>query len=191
MNRCTHDQSNKALLHNKKRMRYLIMNKNIKFCFGAIVFSLVSSLCSANGYQTWIERFTCGTTSYKVSSFCKAADDPETLNDCKWQRIEITQENGTRKTKLPELNRFSTKAIKSVGGSLENLFLVRQACKKNGEAPLEIFYYSIGGGSAPYGEAWAVYDSKGRLLEEDDPRVEQANDYPFKRMRPVRSIMPE
>jgi len=167
------------------------MKNKTKFCLGTVMFCLVQSACFAQSFQSWVETFTCGDVSYKVTSLCKASDDAETLNACKSQNLEMTQAGNTKKTKLPQLNKSVAKTIKEAGGSVRDLFLVKQACAKIAGAPLEIFYYSIGGGSAPDGEAWSVYDAKGILLEENDPRFDKAVDYPFERMKPVRSIMPQ
>jgi len=167
------------------------MKNKTKFYLGAVMFCLVQSACFAKGFQSWVENFTCGDVSYKVTSSCKASGDPETLNACRSQNLEITQADNTKKIRLPQLNKSVAKTIKEAGGSVRDLFLVKQACAKIDGAPLEIFYYSIGGGSAPDGEAWSVYDAKGTLLEEKDPRFEKAVDYPFERMKRVRSIMPQ
>ena len=69
--------------------------------------------------------------------------------------------------------------------------MTRWACTRNDANALAIFYYSIGGGSAPYGEAMAVYDAAGNLLGDKDPKAAPAAGYPFGKMKPVRSIMPD
>jgi hypothetical protein len=167
------------------------MNKQISKFFGAMVLSLVGTACLASGYQTWTEQFTCGKATYKIQSVCKASSDTETLNDCKSQHLEITQGNETRKTKLPELNRSVAGIIKEAGGQLKDLFVVKQGCANISGSPVEILYYSIGGGSAPYAEAYAEYDLSGNLLGEKDLRSKKAAEYPFERLKGVRSIMPD
>jgi len=167
------------------------MNKKAGLCLGAVLFFLVQSAGFAKGFQSWVENFACGDASYKVMSLCKPSGDPETLNACRSQDLEITQAGDTKKYKLPQLSKSVAKTIKDAGGSFHELFLVKQACAKMDGAPVEIFYYSIGGGSAPDAEAWSVYDAKGALLEEKDPRFGKAVEYPFERMKPVRSIMPQ
>lgn len=167
------------------------MNKKTGFCVGAVLFCFVQSASLAKGLQSWVENFTCGEASYKVTSLCKASGDPETLNACRSQDLEITQASKSKKTPLPQLSKSVAKTIKEAGGRVQDLFLVKQACARIDGAPVEIFYYSIGGGSAPDAEAWSVYDAKGSLLEEKDPRFGKAVEYPFERMKPVRSIMPQ
>ena len=56
-----------------------------------------------------------------------------------------------------------------------------------------VFYYSIGGGSAPYSEAYATYDETGTLVQDDkNPRSRKAlADTEYDRMKKVRSIMPD
>lgn len=166
------------------------MSKKAEFCLGAVLLCLVQSASLAKDFESWVEAFACGEASYKVTSLCKASGDPETLNACRSQDLDITRAGNTKTSRLPQLSKTVAKTIKDAGGTIHDLFLVKQACAKIDGAPVEIFYYSIGGGSAPDAEAWSVYDAKGALLEENDPRFGKAVAYPFERMKPVRSIMP-
>lgn len=155
------------------------------------LFTLAAMPCFANDFQPWVERFACGNASYAVTSSCKASGQPDTLNECRSQTMEVVHGNSGRKAALPELPKSTAAAIKRVGGEIKNLFLVDQGCADVGGTKVEIFYYSIGGGSAPYAGAYAVYDEVGKLLEERDPRMHKAMAYPFEKLKPVRSIMPD
>lgn len=155
------------------------------------LFALAAMPCFARDFQPWVERFACGKASYTVTSSCKPSGQPDTLNECRLQSMEVVHGNVGRKAELPELTKSTAAAIKGVGGEVKNLFLVNQGCADVGGRKVEIFYYSIGGGSAPYAEAYAVYDESGELLEKRDPRMHKAMSYPFEKLKPVRSIMPE
>jgi len=168
----------------------LIMSKKAEFCLGAVLLCLVQGASLAKGLESWVEHFACGEASYKVTSSCKASGAPETLNTCRSQDLEITRAGNTKKSRLPQLSKSVATTIKDAGGTVHDLFLVKQACTRIDGAPVEVFYYSIGGGSAPDAEAWSVYDATGTLLEENDPRFGKAVAHPFERMKPVRSIMP-
>lgn len=150
-------------------------------------------LAHANGmaFDTWTEQMTCGQAQYRVDSVCTPSNDPETLNDCKAQTLVVKRPAGPRSVRLPELTVASARTIREAGGEVKDLFLTHWACTRKDTNALAIFYYSIGGGSAPYSEATAVYDAAGKLLDDNDPKARPAAGYPFGKMKPVRSIMPD
>lgn len=167
---------------------------NVFFLFLPIVAALgsVNISYAASKFETWTEKTRCGESMFVLESVCKKSNDDFTLNECKSQTLSIQHDKRDKKVKLPELNAFSTRIVKEVGGDINNLFVTRWACIRSDRTNVMVLRYSTGGGSAPYSESEAVYDEKGNLLEEKyDPRGKSALIDTDRKLKPVRSIMPE
>lgn len=152
---------------------------------------LVHAGCSAGDQAPWREQMQCGDTQYVIESDCKPSNDAATLNQCKAQTLSVSHGGKTRKATLPELNKVSAKSIVETGGKVGKLFVTQWACARGDKGDVAVMYYSIGGGSAPYAEAYSIYDEAGALIEnEDSAKYEQALAHSDGHMKKVKSIMP-
>jgi hypothetical protein len=142
-----------------------------------------------SGFVTSRQELSCGKASYIIASPCKASTDGS-LNACKQQTLTIQAGTGKRTVKLPEFTKKQASAYKKSGGTVSDLFVTRWGCvTAEGEQSL-MLYHSIGGGSAPYSDAYTAYDADGNSLGDKPLPVESI--LAFKQNRkPVRSIMPD
>ncbi|MYM89282.1 hypothetical protein GTP91_19150 [Rugamonas sp. FT82W] len=143
---------------------------DIKNKFNAVVVAvgLAHVACSAGEQAPWREQMQCGDTQYVIESDCKPSNDAATLNQCKAQTLSVSHGGTARKAKLPELNKVSAKSIVETGGKVSKLFVTQWACVRGDKSDVAVMYYSIGGGSAPYAEAYSIYDEAGALIENED-----------------------
>lgn len=157
----------------------------------AVAFGLMHVACSAGEQTPWREQMQCGETQYVIESDCKPNNDPTALNQCKGQTLSVSHGGTVRKAKLPELNKVSAKSIVETGGKVSKLFVTQWACVRGDKGDVAVMYYSIGGGSAPYAEAYSIYEEAGALIEnEDSAKYEQALAHSDGHMKKVKSIMP-
>jgi hypothetical protein len=151
------------------------------------------AVCQAAGkYKTFTDEIICGKAKLSIQSTCAKGDDKMSLNRCKPQQLTIAQDGAKRSTALPELNQDDVRSIKEEDGSVSDLFVVKVGCAQVADANYALFYYSVGGGSAPYSEFWTAYDESGNLLSSKyfplhGNALEQVN----QKMKKVHSIMPE
>lgn len=138
--------------------------------------------------MTTTESMTCGKAQFVIESTCKKSTKAMKLNECKPQTLKVA---GGRAMALPELTTEDTEAIKKSGGDLKDLFVTQWGCVRSRGQDLAVLYYSIGGGSAPYSEAWAKYDSTGKLVGKENALSPKAVEELQETMKDVRSIMPE
>lgn len=143
------------------------------------------------GYLNHPVTMTCGGASYTLTSTCKSSGDPMELNDCKPQTLVIDQGGAKRSTTLPELPAKYAAQIRASGRDLQDLFVISWACSKTADGPIATLYYSIGGGSAEYSEAWTHYDKAGKLVVDDSDITPKEVGTIEKNMKRVPSIMPE
>jgi hypothetical protein len=171
-----------------KKMR--IKNKMNAMLAGAAV-AVVHVGCLAGDQAPWREQLQCGDTQYVIESDCKPSGDSSTLNQCKRQTLTVSHDGKTRKATLPELNKVSAKSIVETGGKVGKLFVTQWACVRGDKGDVAVMYYSIGGGSAPYSEAYSIYDEAGAVIEnEDSAKYEQALTHSEGHMKKVKSITP-
>ncbi|MYN16951.1 hypothetical protein GTP81_09315 [Rugamonas sp. FT107W] len=157
----------------------------------AVALGLMHVACSAADQAPWREQMQCGDTQYVIESDCKPSNDPTALSQCKAQTLSVSHGGTVRKAKLPELNKVSAKSIVETGGKVSKLFVTQWACARGDKGDVAVMYYSIGGGSAPYAEAYSIYDEAGVLIEnEDSAKYEQALAHSDGHMKKVKSIMP-
>ncbi|NYE64233.1 hypothetical protein FHW58_005471 [Duganella sp. 1224] len=153
--------------------------------------ALVHLGCSAGDPAPWREQMTCGGTQYVIESPCKASKDPESLNVCGAQTLTVSRDGQTRRATLPELNKVSAKSIVDTGGKISRLFVTQWGCARGDQGDVAVLYYSIGGGSAPYAEAYTIYDERGVAIEdENSAKYEKALVNSEGHLKKVRSIMP-
>lgn len=166
-------------MKNKHHLYYLL---------GLTYLGMISSCQAESGFVTTTESMTCGKGKFVIESTCKKSAKAMSLNQCKLQTLKV---EGGREIKLPELTKEDTDSIVKSGGAVKNLYVTQWGCAHSRGQDLAVLYYSIGGGSAPYSEAWAKYDSTGKLVGKEnslDPKTLEALE---ETMKDVRSIMPE
>ena len=149
------------------------------------------SSCHASGkYEKFVDSLSCGNVSYTIVSLCEKPDDEMSLRECKPQKL-TSRSNGVNKSVvLPELDENERKSLIAAGGALEDLFVVEWACTTIKGRSIAVMHYSIGGGSAPYSEAWSKYD--GGKLKSDAVLPFDKTTFPAlkKNLKKVHSIMP-
>lgn len=151
----------------------------------------ISGCQAAAKYERFVDSLVCGKTSYTIVSQCETSGDKMTLNECKPQTLTSQSNGASRSVVLPELDKRTRKSIIDSGGALEDLFVVAWTCTANKGKQIAMMHYSIGGGSAPYSEAWAAYDGARLLVSSKLPF--DRNDFTSinKTLKKVHSIMPE
>ena len=152
--------------------------------------ALAGAAHAAPPFKTFSDRLTCGPVAVTVQSTCAEGEDDTTLNTCHPQQMTIASARGTRGVTLPELTKGQRKSYEKLGGSVSDLFLTKMGCARARQAEYVLFYYSIGGGSAPYSELWLAYDKNGALVEDKDFPEGLTSSADFSKMQRVRSIMP-
>jgi hypothetical protein len=156
------------------------------------VLLLVTASCIAHDKGKWVERMKCGEVRYQIESDCKKSMDPDTLNDCKSQLLRITYRDWVFNERLPQLDKATVKGIKETGGEIGDLFVTQWACVQADKGEVAVLYYSVGGGSAPYADAYTVYDTEGKRIDDDEnSTIRAALANREKSMRRVKSIMPD
>jgi hypothetical protein len=142
-------------------------------------------------YQAQVVRMTCGEASYTLTSSCIQGEDESTLNECKPQSLVIVHGNARRRTTLPELPRELDRQIRASRGGLDSHFVVAWGCSSTGNGPVATLRYSIGGGSAPYSEAWSHYDKTGKLMGDTEKLTRDEVEAVLRHLKKVPSIMPD
>jgi hypothetical protein len=166
----------------------MINKKPLFYLLGLATLGMVSSCQAGNGFVTTTEKMTCGKTQFVIASSCKKSTKAMKLNECKPQTLTVA---GSRVVDLPELSKDDGDKIKKSGGDVKDLFVTQWGCAHSQGNDFAVLYYSTGGGSAPYSEAWAKYDSTGKLVGKEhtlDAKTLQALE---DTMKDVHSIMPE
>jgi hypothetical protein len=163
--------------------------KHTSYLFLLAALGSMSAAANGAGFVTSRQELSCGKASYIIASSCKASTDGS-LNACKQQTLTIQAATGKRTVKLPEFTKKQASAYKKSGGTASDLYVTRWGCvTAEGEQSL-MLYHSIGGGSAPYADAYTAYDADGNSL--GDKRLPVESILAFKQTRkPVRSIMPD
>ena len=153
---------------------------------------LMSSVAAKNKYDTSVQKMICGKATYTLQSICMKSEDDMSLNECKQQKLKIENNKNIRNILLPELNKSDIKTIKGSGGVIEDLYVVKWGCGNTAKENVAVFYYSIGGGSAPYSEAWAQYDENGEIIQHGKLGMDgKAMLKLYDKMEKVKSINPE
>lgn len=150
-----------------------------------------SHAADGRGYEKQSVKMDCGTARYTLTSTCIQSGDLTTLNECKPQTLSVDNAGAKRSTTLPELPKALSAEIRAARGGLGELFVISWACSKTGAGPIATLHYSIGGGSAAYGEAWANYDKAGNLIVKDLKLTPDEIDAIQRNLKRVPSIMPE
>lgn len=148
----------------------------------------ISSCLASDGFTTTAQHITCGKVKFVIESTCKKSRKPMEFNECKPQTLKLAD---GRAITLPDFATEDASAIKKSGGVLKDLFVTQWGCVRSRGQDLMVLYYSIGGGSAPYAEAWAKYDSSGKLVGKENALDAKAQDELEQSMVDVHSIMPE
>jgi len=155
------------------------------------VLALHAHAADDEGYLKHPVTMTCGGASYTLTSTCKSSGDPMELNYCKRQTLVIDQGGAKRSRTLPELPAKYAAQIYASGRDLQDLFVISWACSKTADGQIATLYYSIGGGSAEYSEAWTHYDKAGKLVTDDSKLTPDDVKAVQKSLKRIPSIMPE
>ena len=155
---------------------------------GLASLGMISSCQAGSGFTMTSQDMVCGNAKFVIESTCKKSTKAMSLNACKPQTLKV---EGSRVITLPELTKEDAQSITESGGELKDLYVTQWGCARSRGQDIAVLYYSIGGGSAPYSEAWAKYDTKGKLVGKENTLDAATMGSLEKSMKAVRSIMPE
>jgi hypothetical protein len=157
---------------------------------GCAMLAVASAAHGQAAYTTTTETMSCGKGKFTIASTCRKNGDG--LNQCKPQKLTVVSPAGTRTTSLPEMTNAEAADYKALGGDIKDLYVIQWGCGKSAakSQPVAVFYYSIGGGSAPYSEVDIHYNEVGQLAGKSLAIAARDYDALGEAMKPVRSIMP-
>ena len=82
-------------------------------------------------------------------------------------------------------------SIAESGGDKDDLYVIKWGCGQAQSGKVALFYYSVGGGSAPYSEVWVQYGESGHIIAGKKDGLDTNSLLKTqKEMKKVRSIMP-